>query len=120
MTEQTHHATLSPAEEVFVASLGGVEIARSGKAVILQEVSPRKTYLPVIYFPLEDVDPACLTPSEHTSFCPIKGEAGYYAVSAAGELRENAAWFYAEPLPMVAGIKGHLAFYRDKVEVGPA
>ncbi len=120
MTEQTHHATLSPAEEVFVASLGGIEIARTSDAVILQEVSPRKTYLPVVYFPLADVDADCLTPSGHTSFCPIKGQASYYSLVVADDRRENAAWFYPDPLPMVAGIKDHVAFYGDKVEVGPA
>jgi uncharacterized protein (DUF427 family) len=30
---------------------------------------------------------------------------------------ENAVWFYPEPLPMVAAIKDHLAFYADKVPV---
>ena len=117
MGEVEHRASLSPAGETYVARLGGVEIARSSRAVILQEVSPRKTYQPVVYFPLADVDVDCLKASDHTSFCPIKGEAGYYSLEAGGEVRENAAWFYREPLAMVAGVKDHLAFYPDKVLV---
>ena len=120
MTEAMHRAVLSPAAQTYVARLGEVEIARSEKAVILEEVSPRKTYPPMVYFPLEDVDAAVLRPSDHTSFCPIKGEAGYYSIQAGGETCENAAWFYPEPLPMVAGIKGHVAFYHDRVTIANA
>ena len=117
MTEPVHWATVSPASRPQIAKIGNTVIARSSRALVLNEVSARKTYQPVVYFPLADVDADCLKPSDHTSFCPIKGEAAYYSLEAGGEVRENAAWFYPEPLPMVAGVKDHLAFYPDKVLV---
>ncbi|NIA70922.1 DUF427 domain-containing protein [Pelagibius litoralis] len=117
MTEQEHNAHVSPADAPYVAKVGGTVIARSDRAVILQEVSPRKTYPPVIYFPLEDVEQRHLLASDHHSFCPIKGDAGYYSLRTGGETLENAVWFYPDPLPMVAGVKGHVAFYPDRVTV---
>ena len=32
-----------------------------------------------------------------------------------GEVAENVAWAYEQPLPGREDIKGHLAFYRDRV-----
>lgn len=120
MSEAAHRATVSPASKRQIAKVGDTVIARSSRAVILAEVSPRKTYPPVVYFPLEDVDQSCLRASTHTSFCPIKGEAGYYTIAAGGATLENAAWFYPKPLAMVAEVKDHVAFYRDKVTVEEA
>ncbi len=120
MSEPAHRATLSPATAPYVAKVGDTVIARSSRALILEEVSPRKTYPPMIYFPLEDVDRAVLRPSDHRSFCPIKGDAGYHDIAVDGGLLERAAWYYPDPLPMVAGVKDHLAFYRDKVAVEKA
>ncbi|HIP77070.1 MAG TPA: DUF427 domain-containing protein [Kiloniellaceae bacterium] len=117
MPEAAHRATVTPVQEHYVAKVGDTVIARSNRVLMLEEVSPRKTYPPVIYFPLEDVDRAVLRPSDHHSFCPIKGDAGYHDIAVNGRLLERAAWFYSDPLPMVAGVQGHVAFYRDKVTV---
>ena len=120
MSEPAHRATLSPTPAPYVAKVGNTVIARSSRALVLEEVSPRKTYAPVVYFPVEDVDRGVLRPSDHNSFCPIKGEAGYHDIAVDGRLLERAAWYYPDPLPMVAGVKGHVAFYRDKVAVEKA
>ncbi|WP_299392884.1 DUF427 domain-containing protein [Pelagibius sp.] len=117
MSEPAHRATVTAAQEHYVARVGDTVVARSSRALILEEVSPRKTYAPVIYFPLEDVDQTVLRPCDHHSFCPIKGEAAYHDIAVDGQLLERAAWFYPDPLLMVAGVKNHLAFYRDKVAV---
>ena len=39
------------------------------------------TYPPVEYVPLEDVEASLLLASEHTSYCPFKGEANYYSIA---------------------------------------
>lgn len=117
MSEPAHRATVTAAQECYVAKVGDTVVARSSRVLILEEVSPRKAYAPVVYFPLEDVDRAALRPSDHHSFCPIKGEAGYHDLAVDGRLLERAAWYYSDPLPMVAEVKDHLAFYRDKVAV---
>ncbi len=120
MTEKTHSATVSMAGEPYVAKLGGTTIALSDRAMILEEVNGEKTYTPVVYFPIDDIDPDMLEPTDHQTHCPIKGDASYYTVKAGGQRLENAAWTYRQPLPMVGAVKNYVAFYRDKVSVEPA
>ena len=120
MTEKTHSASVSMAGEPYVARVGGDTIAESERAMILEEVNGDKAYKPVVYFPQDDIDPASLRPSDHSSHCPIKGDAGYFTVTAGDEVLENAAWFYPEPHRMVRAVKGYVAFYPDKVTVEKA
>ena len=58
-----------------------------------------------------------LTPSDHESYCPYKGEASYYSVPSAGERAVNVAWEYREPFDAVSAIRGHIAFYADRAEI---
>ncbi|MDJ0947038.1 MAG: DUF427 domain-containing protein [Kiloniellales bacterium] len=73
-------------------------------------------HLPVYYFPRDDVRMDLLTATEHRSYCPFKGEAGYWTVAAGGRSAENAVWSYPAPYDEVAGIAGYLAFYWDKMD----
>jgi len=120
MTEKTHTATVSMAGEPYVAQLGETTIALSDRVMILQEVNGEKSYPPVVYFPLDDIDPEFLEASDHRTHCPIKGDASYFSVKAGGQTLENAAWTYPKPLPMVGAVKGYVAFYPDKVSVAKA
>ncbi|KAI4155258.1 MAG: hypothetical protein LQ340_001111 [Diploschistes diacapsis] len=70
-----------------------------------------------IYFPFSSVDKSILTPTEHSTHCPWKGDASYYNIGVDGENLENAAWYYAEPLDKAKHIKDHVAFYKTKVQV---
>lgn len=63
------------------------------------------------YFPPESVKKRFLKSSSHTSVCPWKGTAHYYHVEVDGMKNENAAWYYPEPKPAAAEIKGHIAFW---------
>lgn len=91
---------------------GGVAIADSVNALLLRETG----YDPVFYFPREDVTGDVLGPTERTSYCPFKGEGSYWTLRAAGRRIENAAWSYETPYDEVEAIKGHLAFYPDKID----
>ncbi len=73
---------------------------------------------PVVYYvPLADVRSEVLKPSDHTTYCPYKGDASYYSIATAeGELTD-VVWYYAEPYPAVADSAGHVAFYADKVDI---
>jgi hypothetical protein len=42
------------------------------------------SYPPVQYIPRRDVDMAALMRSEHTTYCPYKGDASYYSIPAGG------------------------------------
>ncbi|WP_181704783.1 DUF427 domain-containing protein [Chthonobacter rhizosphaerae] len=64
------------------------------------------------YFPLEAVDPAALKPSGARTVCPWKGTASYYTVVAGGAENPDAAWYYPDPKPAAAEIKGRVAFWK--------
>jgi uncharacterized protein (DUF427 family) len=68
------------------------------------------------YFPQEDVVREYLKPSASTTVCPWKGTARYYSIVAGGQENQDAAWYYPEPKPAAAEIKGRIAFWRG-VEV---
>lgn len=65
-----------------------------------------------VYFPPEAVKAEHLRPSSTTTVCGWKGVAGYHHVEAGGARAEDAAWFYANPKPAAARIRGHVAFWR--------
>ena len=100
---------------------GSVVIAETDRALEMGEAS----YEPVLYVPLDDVDRRLLRDSDHHSYCPYKGEASYYdIIGGNGTDLSAAVWYYDDPFPAVADIKGHVAFYADRVTVnatpGPA
>lgn len=117
MTDDSHRATISMAGEPYTATVDGNVVAHSDHAMILEEEYGGKAYPPVVYFPREDVVAERLQPTDHHSFCPIKGEASYFTVTADGRALVNAAWSYEKPLPQAGAVKNYVAFYPDKVSV---
>jgi uncharacterized protein (DUF427 family) len=71
----------------------------------------------VQYIPFKDVVQNGLTRTDTSTYCPYKGEAGYYSVTTAAGTVEDVIWTYEQPYPAVAEIAGHVAFYPDKAEV---
>ena len=65
-----------------------------------------------VYFPAESVRRAFLEPSTTTTVCGWKGTARYYSIAVGGARNPDAAWFYPDPKPEAARIKGHVAFWR--------
>jgi uncharacterized protein (DUF427 family) len=59
---------------------------------------------------------AALTRSEHTTYCPYKGDASYYSIPAGGDRSLNAVWTYETPFKAMARIKDYVAFYPDRVD----
>jgi uncharacterized protein (DUF427 family) len=92
--------------------VAGRTIANTTDALTLREAS----YPSVQYVPRKDVDMSLLRRSDHTSYCPYKGEASYYSVMPGGERSVNAIWTYETPYPSVAAIKDHVAFYSERVD----
>ena len=64
------------------------------------------------YFPVESVHSDLLRSSEHSTFCPWKGNASYYSIEVDGEVNRDAAWFYERPYAPAAKIRGRVAFWR--------
>ena len=95
-----------------VVSVAGRVIADTRSALMLREA----TYPPVQYIPGEDVDFSQLERTDHVTYCPYKGDCNYYSVSAGGRKSVNAVWSYDNPFPAVSQIKGHVAFYPERVD----
>ena len=103
-----HPITVTPTKGRVVVKAGGRTIADSRNALTLQEAN----YPPVQYIPRGDVDMSLLSGSEHSTYCPYKGEASYFNLPGA----PNAVWSYETPHPAMAKIRYHLAFYPKRVE----
>jgi len=64
------------------------------------------------YFPVESLDRQCVVESKTTSVCAWKGIAHYYSINLDGEQNADAVWYYPEPKPAAAEIKGRVAFWK--------
>ena len=107
-----HPITIEPNPARIVVSVAGRVLADTQNALTLREAD----YPPVQYIPLEDVDRSLIEETDHASYCPFKGDAGYYSIPAGGERSVNAIWIYRDPHAAVAEIKDHVAFYPDRVD----
>src|SRR5579864_2723083 len=81
-----------------VVTVGRKVIADTRAALTLREAS----YPAVQYMPCRDVNMAALSRSEHTTYCPYKGEAPYYSIPAGGDRSLNAVCTYETPFAAMA------------------
>ena len=109
---EQHPITVTAQGRHVVATVGGRVIADTRDALTLQE----STYPAVQYIPRKDVDFGLLERTDHETYCPYKGEAGYYSLNVGDVQAENAVWTYEKPYDAVAPIKDHVAFYPNRVE----
>jgi uncharacterized protein (DUF427 family) len=107
-----HPISIEANSSRVVVTVGGRVIADTRAALTLREAS----YPAVQYFPRKDVDMAALARSEHTTYCPYKGDASYYSIPAGGDRSLNAVWSYEAPFEAMTKIKGYVAFYPDRVD----
>jgi uncharacterized protein (DUF427 family) len=107
-----HPITLTPNRERVLVRVGGALVADTRAALTLKEAS----YPPVQYIPRKDVDMNLLQRTDHSSYCPFKGDASYYSIPSGGEKSVNAVWSYENPYPSVAPIKDYVAFYPTRVD----
>jgi uncharacterized protein (DUF427 family) len=90
------------------ATWNGQTIAESNDIVLVEGNA---------YFPESALRKDVIVASEHTSICPWKGTAHYYSLRVDGESNANAVWYYPDPKPAAAQIKGRVAFWKGvKVE----
>jgi uncharacterized protein (DUF427 family) len=106
-----HPITIERNPSRVVVKLAGKVIADTRDALTLREAK----YPAVQYIPRGDVEMALLERSDHTTYCPYKGDCAYYSIPSGGERAVNAVWTYESPYDAVAPIKDHLAFYPDRV-----
>lgn len=107
-----HPITIELLAKHVVVKVAGHVVADTRRALELREAN----YPPVIYVPREDADMSLLTRTDHTTYCPYKGDCAYYSIVPGGEHSANAVWTYERPHTAVAEIQNHLAFYPDRVD----
>ncbi len=106
-----HPIAIAPNPKRVVVKVAGRVVADTRRALSLKEAS----YPAVNYIPREDVDMTLLERTDHSTYCPYKGDCSYFSIHIGGDAGRNAVWSYETPYPAVAGIKDRLAFYPDRV-----
>ncbi len=91
---------------------GGRVLAETTRGLLLRE----EDHPPVVYVPREDVRMDRLTRSDHSTHCPFKGDASYFDVRHDPNATQI-AWSYETPFDQMNAIRGHLAFYADRVTI---
>jgi uncharacterized protein (DUF427 family) len=107
-----HPITIDRNPNQVVVTLAGRIIARTRDALTLLEAG----YSAVHYVPRKDVDMTLLRRTDHSTYCPYKGDCAYFSIPIGGERSTNAVWTYEAPYAAVETIKDHLAFYPDRVD----
>jgi uncharacterized protein (DUF427 family) len=107
-----HPITITRNAHRVVVTAAGRVVADTRDALSLREAD----YPPVQYIPLKDVDTTLLERTDHATYCPYKGDCAYYSIPMGGERSVNAVWTYEEPYAAVAAIRGHVAFYPDRID----
>ena len=107
-----HPITIERNPVRVVVSVAGRVIADTRDALTLRE----STYPAVQYIPLKDVEMSLLERTDHSPYCPYKGDCAYYSIPIGGDKSVNAVWTYEVPFAAVAEIKDHFAFYPDRVD----
>lgn len=66
------------------------------------------------YFPRASVSARLVESDTHTT-CPWKGTASYFSIEVAGDVNQDAVWYYPEPKEAAKDIAGHVAFWKGVV-----
>lgn len=107
-----HPITITPEPRRVRVVVAGVTVAETRNAPRLEEAR----YPAVLYVPRTDINAASFVPASRTSHCPYKGDARYFDLIVPGTRRPDAVWSYEDPYPAVSAIRGHVAFYPDRVD----
>lgn len=102
-----------PSSRHVVVEVDGTVVADSHNAVLLFETGLPTRY----YLPKTDVRMDLLTPTDHTTQCPYKGTAEYYALTVDGTTTDDAVWWYRHPTRESAPIAGLVSFYNERVDL---
>lgn len=107
-----HFVEVEPSPKRIRVAFGDQTIIDTDGALIVHE----RAHVPIYYLPRCDAAMDLLTATEHSTYCPFKGDASYFTVNAGGRTAENAVWSYVKPFDEAAGLKDYLAFYWDKMD----
>jgi uncharacterized protein (DUF427 family) len=107
-----HPIAIEPNAKRVRVTFNGKVVAESDRSLVMREGK----YPPVVYVPREDADASLLERTDHSTYCPYKGNASYFSIRAGDRVSENAIWTYEQPYSAVGVIKDCLAFYPNRVD----
>jgi uncharacterized protein (DUF427 family) len=102
-----HRLLMHPFPRRLRGKFAGQTVLDTTRGMLLHETG----LPPQLYVPTEDIRQDLLQPTEHHTFCPFKGTASYWSLTAGDRTAENAMWAYPEPNPESAWLRGYGAFY---------
>jgi len=94
------------------AVFGGQTVVDTTRAMLLHETGLR----PQLYVPLDDIRADLIQPTDHHTYCPFKGTASYWTVTAGGQVAENAIWAYPEPNEESGWLNGYAGLYWNAMD----
>jgi uncharacterized protein (DUF427 family) len=107
-----HPITIERSLSRVVVRVAGRIVADTREALTLREANDPR----VQYIPRKDADMSLLERSDHTTYCPYKGDCAYYSIPIGGSRSINAVWTYEAPYDAASRIKDYLAFDPDRVD----
>lgn len=105
--------SIHAAEGTWVVRAGGAVLGETSRALEYLE----ENFLPVIYFPREDLGMAFFDRSETVTTSKDLGTASYFSIVTKSTVIQDAAWSYETPPAPAARIAGHIAFYPNRVTI---
>ena len=103
---------LEPVERRLRVVLGGEVVADTMRGFRVLETSHPPNY----YLPPDDIVEGALTPARGATVCEWKGRARFFTVHGGDRMETEAAWCYDTPSEAFALIRGHVAFYAQRMD----
>ncbi|MEH6403569.1 MAG: DUF427 domain-containing protein [Sneathiella sp.] len=107
-----HFVEIGLSKSSFELEFNGTVIASSSSVLKMTEKAHDDRY----YFPKDHIDMTCLTATDHSTYCPFKGQAQYWTINVGDDALVNGVWGYAEPYEECLELVDHVCFYLEKPE----
>ena len=93
-------------------SVNGEVVAESDQVRVMYELG----HAPMYYFPVSALKQSFFekVPDHHT-YCPYKGVASYWTIKVGDKTLPKSVWYYDNPFPQQAHLKGYAGFYWGKM-----
>ena len=108
-----YEVEITSCDKEVTVSYRGVIVVRSSNSLLVKE----SRHADVYYLPREDVDMSLFTATELSTFCPFKGHASYWTLTAEGGIEENVVWSYENPCDEVMELQNTMSFYTDRTDL---
>ena len=105
-----HYAETENSDQMYQVLYKNEVILESDQVVILKEYYDGRAAPAVIYFPRSSLSKLNISRTDHSSRCPIKGDASYWSYQGA----ESGMWSYENPIQGLDQIKDHFGFDQKK------